>query len=121
MFYGKFTGNNFSEGVRRIIEGKVDFIPPTGKAGKEVFVALYKKDLYRCIVEKDFKEMGKWALNWDGRWKYVPVYDLAMLKSINTFLVATFKKLFVQKVKRNYSYRLPSLSLSFPRTFTLAR
>jgi len=101
MYYGQYTGNDFAIGIKKLIAGDLTFTPPVGKDRQERFVALYKKDVYRCLVEKDAKELAKWAFNVDGRWKYVPTYDKMTLRSVNKFLIGTFKVFLKQKISRD--------------------
>jgi predicted ATP-grasp superfamily ATP-dependent carboligase len=102
MYYGKFMGNDFAEAVRNAIAGKLSLIVPKPEfADKKMRISLYKKDLYRCILEKDFKELGKWILNTDGRWKFVPFHDSKTFSSCTKFLVITFTSFLSQKIKRS--------------------
>ena len=113
MYYGKFTGNDFSQAILRMKNGNLSLPEsPIANKNKETFVALYKKDVYRCIVEKDYKELAKWALNWNGRWKYIPAYDRKTLKSVNRFLILTFNALFRQKIKRDFRINIGGLTFN---------
>ena len=113
MYYGKFTGNDFALGIRKIINGDNTLLAPKKyNRTKETFVALYKKDVYRCIVEKDFVELARWALNFNNRWRFVPSYDARTLNSVNRFLITTFKTFFFQKVQRG-------LHIDLANTFTM--
>jgi len=102
MYYGKYTGNNFSIGVQRIVSGNYKLMSPSSRSKKEVFVALYKKDVYRCLVEKDYLELLKWCTNWNFRWKYIPFYDAGVLKATNKFLAFYYKKFFFEKTEREF-------------------
>src|ERR1700744_3879494 len=66
MYYGRFTRNNFSEAIRKVIKGDLTLLQPDSKfANKKVKIRLYKKDLYRCLMEKDFKGFLAWIFNKD--------------------------------------------------------
>ncbi len=109
MYYGKFTGNDFAAGIKKINKGDLSLVENSSKK-KETFVSLYKKDIYRCIVEKDYKEVVKWALNWNGRWKFVPGYDQKTLNSVNQYLIKTFNGFFKQKLQHEFKFNLGGLN-----------
>lgn len=49
MYYGKFTGNDFSIAIRNIIDNKLGLLRP-GRPAKEMVIGIYKKDVYRCLT-----------------------------------------------------------------------
>lgn len=101
MYYGKFTGNDFSEGVRRIIKGDLTLGKRTGEQ-KPMLLCLYKKDVSRCIVEKDIKGLIFWLVNKDERWKYIPFHDKKILAYSNKFIAGFFKDLVRNKIKKTF-------------------
>ncbi len=103
MYYGRFTGNDFSEGVRRIINNNLTLVRPTEKeAGRQLKISLYKKDVYRCILEKDVKGLLGWLTNRDHCWKYIPFYDGKLFAACTGFLFNTFWRFSVNKLKRAF-------------------
>ena len=100
MYYGRFTGNDFSEGVRRIINKDLRPVQPPETATEQLRISLYKNDMYRCILEKDIKGLAAWLTNRDGRWRYIPSYDSHLRAACNSFLIKTFRAFAVQKLKR---------------------
>ncbi len=91
MYYGHITGNDFVEGVKKIMCGDYTYLQPAKEYDdKKVIISLYKKDLHRCIVEKDLKGFLNWVFNKDNCWRYIPFYDKKALKSSNKFLWGTF-------------------------------
>ena len=103
MYYGRFTGNDFSEGVRRIINNNPALVRPTEKeAGKQLKISLYKKDVYRCILEKDVKGLLGWLTNRDHCWKYIPFYDRKLFASCTRFLFNIFWRFSINKIKRAF-------------------
>ena len=102
-YYGRFTGNDFSEGVRRIINNDLRLVKPTeAQAKQQLLISLYKKDVYRCILEKDVKGLLAWAANKDGRWRYIPFYDRKLFNACTGFLFKTFRSFAANKVKRAF-------------------
>ena len=101
MYYGKFTGNNFSEGVKKIIKGDLTLLQPNPNfAYKQVNIKLYKKDVYRCLVEKDFKGLLGWFINKDNCWRYIPFHDRKLLRACNKYLFSSFWELLVSRIKK---------------------
>lgn len=101
MYYGRFTGNDFSEGVRRIINNDLKLVSPTDEqAKKELLISLYKKDVYRCILEKDIKGLFGWFTNRHHCWRYIPFYDGKLLGACTSFLFKAFFSFAGNKIKR---------------------
>jgi len=84
MAYSRFTANNFSEGIKRIVEEKN--IEPIVFTDKKYEVAIFDRDIRRCIKHKDIKGFMRWIFNYRGYWKFIPLHDLKLFKRI-------FKKL----------------------------
>ncbi|HWB26176.1 MAG TPA: ATP-grasp domain-containing protein [Chitinophagaceae bacterium] len=83
MAYGRFTGRDFSNGVKRIVDGS--YI--TGYHDmplKQPFieVALFHKDVRRSLWRNDFKRLLPWLFNYKGYWRYLPFYDKKLSKKI---------------------------------------
>lgn len=101
IYYGKFTGNNFSDGIRRIMKGDLTWVKPDEQAfPKEIKVSLYKKDMMRAIVEKDFAGVLAWVTNKEGCRKFIPTYDKRLLASTNKYLSWFFKDLVKNKMRK---------------------
>lgn len=91
MSYGRFTGQNFSEGIATIIDPeKISNTYST--AEKTVNIYLFDRDIRRCIKHRDYNGMLKWFLNADGRWKFIPLYDLKYFHRILSKLASDFRK-----------------------------
>jgi predicted ATP-grasp superfamily ATP-dependent carboligase len=102
IYYGKFTGYDFAEGIRRIIKGDLTVVKPDrSKFPDQVKIALYKKDMMRVIVQKDVKGLMYWLTNEDNCKRFIPTYDEKLLKSCNKFLWWFFKELVREKIQRN--------------------
>jgi predicted ATP-grasp superfamily ATP-dependent carboligase len=101
IYYGQFTGNNFSDGIRRIMNGDLTWVKPDEKVyAREIKVSLYKKDMMRAIVEKDFVCVLGWFTNKDGCRKFVPTYDRRYLSAVNGYLYWFFKDLVRNKMRK---------------------
>ena len=99
MYFGKFTGNSFSEGVKKIIKGDHTLVKPSAQlANKTMKISIYKKDVYRCLIEKDYKGLMGWMANKDNCWRYIPFYDRRLLSACNRLLRKTFRDLVVNKL-----------------------
>lgn len=101
MYYGKYTGNDFSEGVRKIMKDDLTLLRRDNTIyPKEIKIYHYKKDVARCIVEKDVKGFIGWLTNKDKCWQYIPTYDKKLLQACNKYLFWFFKDLFKNKIKK---------------------
>ncbi len=93
MAYGRFTGHNFIDGVRRITNwGKPGNDAPT-KPGKLIEVAIFDRDVRRCVKHKDYKGLLKWMVNYKGYWKFIPFYDRRLMKRIMKKMLYDFLKI----------------------------
>ncbi|NDC40418.1 MAG: hypothetical protein EBZ77_02550 [Chitinophagia bacterium] len=102
IYYGKFTGNDFREGIKRIVKGDLTLVKPDPKVfPKEVKILLYKKDMMRVIVEKDIKGWLYWLLNKENCHRFIPKYDKVLLASCNKFLRWYFSELVKEKIQRS--------------------
>ena len=93
--YGRFTGNDFSEGIKKFINPgylKADGAAKRKILKKEIEVALFYRDIRRCWKKKDFKGFFKWVFNYKNYWRYIPFYDRRLLKSILKAIVHDFLK-----------------------------
>jgi predicted ATP-grasp superfamily ATP-dependent carboligase len=101
IYYGKFTGNDFSEGIKRVAKGELTWVKPDEqKFPKEIKVSLYKKDMARAIVEKDVPGLLAWLFNKDGCRKFMPSYDKKLLSAINKYLWWFFRELVREKIQK---------------------
>ena len=99
MHYGRFTGNDFSVAIRKMVNGDLSLLRQTPPVAP-VPISLYKKDMHRCILEKDFKTIFSWMFNRGGCWKYVPFYDWKLLRACNRFLADFFWEMASLKWKK---------------------
>jgi len=92
--YGRFTGHNFSDAIKLIIDPtenskiKAKSVSPTAKTN----VYIFDRDIRRCVKNRDYQGLLKWVFNFDGRWKYIPFYDLKLLRRIISKIAFDFKK-----------------------------
>ncbi len=101
MFYGQYTGNDFAKAIAQIAAGTLQPVRPDSTLpNKRKVIALYKKDIYRCLVHKDVKGLLKWTVNWSQRWRYIPRYDKTLLNASTDFLLTTFADMVKGKLKR---------------------
>lgn len=91
MMYGRFAGSNFSAGVRKILRGDLTLLPPAGNSDHPTQIVLYYRDLQRCLLTRDFTGLMDWVLNRDGRWRYIPFYDLRAFLSVTRGLLRTVR------------------------------
>lgn len=101
IYYGRFSGNDFAEGIRRIISGNISVVKPDpAKFPAEVKISLYKKDMMRAIVKKDINGVLYWMLNKEDCRRFVPTYDKKLMKSTNGYLYWYFKELLKEKMQK---------------------
>lgn len=92
MAYGRFTGHSFTEGVRRITQWDTASNVPVSK-GQTIEVAIFDRDVRRCVKYKDFKGLMKWVFNYKGYWKYIPMYDRKLFGRIMKKMLYDFLKI----------------------------
>ena len=101
MYYGKFTGNDFTQAIRNIINDDLVLLKPDPeKSRKKLIIGIYKKDVYRCITTKDVSGLFCWLTNRNGCWRYIPLYDKKLFRAVNRYLFATFKEYAFGKFKK---------------------
>lgn len=91
MSYGRFTGQNFSDAIRTIIDPSLN-INSYSTDNKTVNIYMFDRDIRRCVKHRDYKGIIKWIFNADGRWKFIPLYDLKYFKRILSKLFGDFRK-----------------------------
>ena len=102
-FYGKFCGNDFSVGVRNILNNNLLLTRPADKyKNKQIKITLFKKDVTRCIVDKDYKGLFHWVINYECRWRYIPFYDIKHLYNCSKFLLGMFIETTWKNLKRMF-------------------
>lgn len=89
---GRFTGQDFSEAIKKKINPEYQ-IPVNTKLGKshQIEVALFYRDIIKCIKQRDLIGLIKWIINYKGYWRFIPLYDFNLFKNI-------MKELFLQKL-----------------------
>ncbi len=101
IYYGKFTGNNFTEGIKKIKKGDLTLLHhDETKYPKEVKISLYKKDMMRAIVQKDVMGVLAWTFNKDQCRRFIPTYDKSLQKAINQYLLWFFRELVKEKIEK---------------------
>jgi hypothetical protein len=88
MAYSRFiTNNNFSDAVKRIVNGTYeDGYPGMQMRKPTVEVALFYKDMKRMIWKKDISGIFEWVLNKNGYWRFLTFYDFKLTQRIFTTL-----------------------------------
>lgn len=90
MYYGQYTGNDFSQAIRNIANNEQQLVHPEAKkSALKVVITLYKKDVYRCLTEKDWSGLAGWLINKDDRWRFIPRYDQQLYVACTNFLKNT--------------------------------
>lgn len=96
--YSRFAGADFSLGIRRFLgEKDIRFLPWAQDA--ELRYPL--RDINRSLVERDWKNIGAWIFNTDGRWKLLPWHDYRMMKAVlgRLFSMRLYRlRIFVQEI-----------------------
>lgn len=90
MPYSRFTGNNFSDGIKRIMDGNYSYVAKNNMPNKKIEVAIFDRDIRRCAKHKDFKGILNWMFNYKGYWRFIPFYDLKFFKRIIAKLFKDF-------------------------------
>ncbi len=84
-----FAGVNFSEAILLYLSRKKESLKNTEisknrslalRVGTEkVVIRHFARNILYSLQQADFKELFSWILNIEGRWKYIPFYDLKFL------------------------------------------
>jgi hypothetical protein len=93
MPYSKFTNQNFSHGIKKILYNVPLFQIPKDAKGK-VEITIFDRDIRRCIKHKDIKGILQWLTNYHGYWKFLPFYDKKYYKRVFGKLFFDFFKKF---------------------------
>ncbi len=106
MPYGKFTGNDFAEGIKKIIafEKKGIAIQEHLYDTQPVEVALFYKDLKRCLYKWDVIGISYWLLNIKNYKKFIPTYDTVLYARIKRELKKQFITKRIRKIKSTVKY-----------------
>ncbi|WP_448701058.1 ATP-grasp domain-containing protein [Mucilaginibacter sp. AW1-3] len=91
MPYSRFTGHSFSDGIKQIIAGNLTHAPGSNGHNKKVEIAIFDRDIRRCVKHKDYKSIFAWIFNHKGYWRFIPFYDMKFFKRI---LAKLFKDFF---------------------------
>jgi predicted ATP-grasp superfamily ATP-dependent carboligase len=92
MPYSRFTGHSFIDGIKKIMNG--DFThQETSKTDQKVEIAIFDRDIRRCVKHKDFKGVFAWVFNYKGYWRFIPFYDWKFFKRILGKLFNDFFKI----------------------------
>ena len=80
---GRFTGQDFSEAIKKKIDPRYQIKPNTVlQEGKEIEIAIFYRDFVRCLRQKDIKGLLQWVFNHKGYWKFIPTYDWVLFRHI---------------------------------------
>ncbi len=96
MPYGRFTGHDFSEAVRKFLTPAYRETPGDIAVEEKITeVALFYRDIIRCVKQKDIKGIAKWMFNYRHCWNYIPTYDKVLMKRVlnELFINKTGKKI----------------------------
>ncbi len=74
------AGVDFSRAARMWLEGRTDrLIPPPLRP---VTARYFMRDMLDALGRKDFAGMAKWAVNADGRWRWLPTHDRKLMRTL---------------------------------------
>lgn len=86
MPYSRFTGYDFADGIQLIQHYWPNPIPEqtiqSTKTSKPVEIAVFYRDVRRCVKQKDAVGLLRWIFNYKGYWRFIPFYDWRLLKRI---------------------------------------
>ncbi len=74
MPYSRFTGHSFIDGIKKIMAGDLTHdIDITDD--KKIEIAIFDRDIRRCVKHKNFRDVLAWVFNYKGYWRFIPFYD----------------------------------------------
>ncbi|MDE3144834.1 MAG: ATP-grasp domain-containing protein [Bacteroidota bacterium] len=91
--YGRFTGHNFSEAVKKFLDPASPAEIKNIDEEKVTEVAFFYRDIIRCFKFHDFKGILQWLFNYKQYWRFVPTYDKVLFKK-------NLKELLGNKIKK---------------------
>ncbi|MEN9684424.1 MAG: hypothetical protein RLZZ28_210 [Bacteroidota bacterium] len=95
---GRFTGQDFSQAIRKKIDPSYQIPQNTRlQEGETMEISIFYRDMSRCFRQKDFKGFFSWVFNRKGYWKFIPTYDGKLFR---TLLYELFVKKLANKFKR---------------------
>jgi biotin carboxylase len=113
MPYSRFTGFNFADGVKLINQYWPSPIPEQASQStlksKPIEIAVFYRDLRRCVKQKDVKGLLRWIFNYRGYWRFIPFYDPRLLRRI---FAVMFRDL-AEKILPKFKTRLAAYSRTF--------
>ncbi|BDQ12913.1 hypothetical protein [Sediminibacterium sp. TEGAF015] len=81
--YGRFTGQDFSEAIKKKINPNYQIAPNTKLANnKTIEVALFYRDIIKCLKRRDLLGLLQWVINYKGYWRFIPLYDFKLFKNM---------------------------------------
>jgi hypothetical protein len=80
-------GVNLTGALREILEQRLPSPVRRLESTLDVEVPVYPTDVLRCICERDLKGLLAWALNLDGRWRWIPQGDPRLAAAYRNFMV----------------------------------
>ena len=94
MPYSRFTNHSFIDGLHEIAFGKTNRKALSeAEENKEIEIAIFDRDMRRCMKTKDFGGMLKWVYNYKGYWRFIPLYDWTFFKRIMRKMIFDFLKI----------------------------
>ncbi|HEV7621840.1 MAG TPA: ATP-grasp domain-containing protein [Flavisolibacter sp.] len=111
---GKHVRNVFINGIKRIaalISAKHRPIFTLSK--NKIEVALFYKDIRRCLYSRDRKGLMRWIANY-RYWQFIPLYDRQLLVKITNELS---KEFFNNKISKLSKYKAKTFTLLRPQTY----
>ncbi len=93
MPYSRFTNHSFIDGLNQIAFGNNNKLTRKIKdENRETEIAIFDRDLRRCMKTKDLKGFMRWIFNYKGYWRFIPLYDRKYFSRImNKMVVDLFK------------------------------
>ena len=70
----RFCGVDFSAAIQRYLLHTTDQ-PPLSQSAPAREVRHFSRDLNRSLHARDFRNLVRWGINADGRWRYIPWHD----------------------------------------------
>jgi predicted ATP-grasp superfamily ATP-dependent carboligase len=78
----RFAGVDFAEAIKSYSYDPEHFkvvIPLLGTPEKPLIIRHFSRDMMRCIIHHNGREVWNWVINKDFRWRFIPWYDPVLL------------------------------------------
>lgn len=95
----RHVGVDFSLAISNYLTDRNILIRPKLGGSDELIITFFPRSVLFAIKNMEVLELMKWMLNIDGRWRFIPIYDFKLLRSIITGVIKVLVYPWYNKIK----------------------